>query len=149
MAGVESDQSTAVIAKSLEITGEQIGVDGDTIVVDTGSKKLILGTVYAKNISADNILARHIAANQIEAKHVKANTITTDKILFGAGDAIQKNASGGIEVKLLNGNTLSVVGMMNIFSGAGLAIYNGTTDTNSTKLTLIQGGVIKFAEWSP
>ena len=39
--------------------------------------------------------------------------------------------------------------MMNIFSGAGLAIYNGTTDTNSTKLTLIQGGVIKFAEWSP
>ena len=149
MAGMESDQSTAVIAKSLEITGEQIGVDGDTIVVDTGSKKLILGTVYAKNISADNILARHIAANQIEAKHVKANTITTDKILFGAGDAIQKGASGGIEVKLLNGNTLSVVGMMNIFSGAGLAIYNGTTDTNSTKLTLIQGGVIKFAEWSP
>ena len=54
MAGVESDQSTAVIAKSLEITGEQIGVDGDTIVVDTGSKKLILGTVYAKNISANN-----------------------------------------------------------------------------------------------
>ena len=76
-------------------------------------------------------------------------TLTADKILFGAGDAIQKNASGGIEVKLLNGNTLSVVGMMNIFSGAGLAIYNGTTDTNSTKLTLIQGGVIKFAEWSP
>ncbi|MCP1226305.1 fibronectin type III domain-containing protein, partial [Sebaldella sp. S0638] len=45
MAGMESDQSAAVIAKSLEITGEQIGVDGDTIVVDTGSKKLILGTV--------------------------------------------------------------------------------------------------------
>ena len=149
MAGVESDQSTAVIAKSLEITGDMVDVDGDTIVVETGTQKLILGTVYADNISANSILARHIVSNTIEARHIKANSITTDKILFGAGDAIQKNASGGIEVKLLNGNTLSVVGMMNIFSGAGLAIYNGTTDTNSTKLTLIQGGVIKFAEWSP
>ena len=149
MAGMESDQSTAVIAKSLEITGEQIGVDGDTIVVDTGSKKLILGTVYAKNISADNILARHIAANQIEAKHVKANTITTDKILFGAGDAIQKNASGGIEVKLINGNSLDISGMLQVYSKAGLTVYNNTTDANSTKKTVIQGGMIIFYERSP
>ena len=149
MAGVESDQSTAVIARALEISGEMLDIDGDTLVVDTGTQKLVLGTVYADNISTNSILARHIVSNTIEARHIKANSISTDKILFGAGDAIQKNASGGIEVKLLNGNTLSVVGMMNIFSGAGLAIYNGTTDTNSTKLTLIQGGVIKFAEWSP
>ncbi|MBP9479069.1 MAG: hypothetical protein KBF12_10650 [Sebaldella sp.] len=148
MAGVESDQSTAVIAKSLEITGEQIGVDGDTIVVDTGSKKLILGTVYAKNISANSILANHIAANQIEAKHVKADSITTDKIKFGVGDAIQKG-SNGIEVKLLNGNSLDISGMLQVFSKAGLAVYNNTTDANSTKKTVVQGGMILFYERSP
>ena len=148
MAGVESDQSTAVIAKSLEITGDMVDVDGDTIVVDTGTQKLILGTVYADNISANSILARHIVSNTIEARHIKANSITTDKILFGAGDAIQKGASGGIEVKLLNGNSLTVQGLINVYSGAGMAVYDkGVSD--STKLTLIQGGVIKFAEWSP
>ncbi len=148
MAGVESDQSTAVIARSLEITGDMVDVDGDTIVVDTGTQKLILGTVYADNISANSILARHIVSNTIEARHIKANSITTDKILFGAGDAIQKGASGGIEIRLLNGNSLTVQGLINVYSGAGMAVYDkGASD--STKLTLIQGGVIKFAEWSP
>lgn len=148
MAGVESDQSTAVIVKSLEITGEMVDVDGDTIVVDTGTQKLILGTVYADNISTNSILARHIVSDTIEARHIKANSITTDKILFGAGDAIQKG-SNGIEVKLLNGNSLDISGMLQVYNKAGMTVYNGTTVANSTKMTIIQGGVIKFAEWSP
>ena len=149
MAGIESDQSTAVIARALEISGEMLDIDGDTLVVDTGTQKLVLGTVYADNISTNSILARHIVSNTIEARHIKANSISTDKILFGAGDAIQKNASGGIEVKLINGNSLDISGMLQVYSKAGLTVYNNTTDANSTKKTVIQGGMIIFYERSP
>lgn len=149
MAGIESDQSTAVIARALEISGEMLDIDGDTLVVNTGTQKLVLGTVYADNISTNSILARHIVSNTIEARHIKANSITTDKILFGAGDAIQKGASGGIEVKLINGNSLDISGMLQVYSKAGLTVYNNTTDANSTKKTVIQGGMIIFYERSP
>ena len=148
-AGVEGDQSVAVIAISLKLDGTSLNVDGDSIIVDTSNHSLVVGKIYAKNITANSILSNMIAANQIEAKHVKANTITTDKILFGAGDAIQKNASGGIEVKLLNGNSLDISGMLQVYSKAGLTVYNNTTDANSTKKTVIQGGMIIFYERSP
>ena len=90
-----------------------------------------------------------IAANQIDANHVKANTITTDKILFGAGDAIQKGPGGGIVIKTLDGNNLSVVGMTNIYGTSGLTVYNNLSDESSTHKTVIQGGQIIFYERSP
>ncbi len=149
LAGIESEQSAAAIARSLKIDGSQLNVDGDTITVDLANNKLVLGTVYAANMSANSILANHIKSGEIEAKHLKANTITTDKILFGAGDAIQKNAGGGIEIRTLNGNALNVVGMMNIFNGAGLTVFNGATDALSTLKTVILGGKISYYERSP
>ena len=148
-AGIEGDLSAAVIGNSIKVDGTALNVDGDSIIVDTSNHSLVLGKVYSKNITSNSILSNMIAANQIDANHVKANTITTDKILFGAGDAIQKGVGGGIEVKLLNGNSLDITGMLQVYSKAGLTVYNNTTDANSTKKTVIQGGMITFYERSP
>ena len=148
VAGVESDKTTAVIARAMAVDGDQLNIDGDTVVVDTGTKKLVLGTVYARNISADSILANHITAGAIETKHIKADAVTTDKIRFGSGDAIQKG-SNGIEVRLLNGNSLDIVGLLNVYSKAGLIVYNSTTEANSTKRVIIQGGGVFLQERAP
>ena len=148
-AGIEGELSSAVIANSIKVDGTALNVDDESIVVDTSNHSLVLGKVYAKNITSNSILSNMIAANQIDATHVKANTITTDKILFGAGDAIQKGSGGGIVIKTLDGNNLSVVGMTNIYGTSGLTVYNNLSDESSTHKTVIQGGQIIFYEKSP
>ena len=93
-------------------------------------------------------MARHISANAIETKHIKADAVTTDKIKFGSGDAIQKG-SNGIEVRLLNGNSLDIVGLLNVYSKAGLIVYNSNIEPNSTKRVIIQGGGVFLQERVP
>ncbi len=61
MNGIEGDKSETVIARSIKVDGTAMNVDGDSIVIDTTTNKLILGTVLAKNMAANSVIANSIA----------------------------------------------------------------------------------------
>lgn len=148
MNGIEGEKSQTVVARSLKVDGTQMNVDNDSLVIDTtGGKKLVLGTVYTKNLGANSVTANAIAANAIDTKHLNANSVTTEKINFSENDGLYKDNTGGILVK---GDKLTITARTvfdNDVSLNGKIIgQNGIVVEHENRRTTIRGGTIYFEE---